>query len=209
MTDDPRLDLLRGTLDAFKRLRGADSEGDWPVLTLVAVKCTPIMAKTCDEALDHLKRAASTGRGWVRYRSQVARFGNGSADWIRSGDPEEGPPIAAEWSEGEATSWQLRLYQSGANQATTYGLWRYEERELTAGEDLQDQEHPALRQCVKVLEHPERRESEGVPCLVYHVFWSADKGDPSALRRLFARFVEFGQDPDLYVEDTGHRAGRG
>ncbi|MGH7109001.1 MAG: hypothetical protein ACREFK_01100 [Stellaceae bacterium] len=227
MTAVDRLELLRDTLAAYNRLRDKAiaetgtheqeaAREEWPELVLVAVAACPGPSLTWERAWAQLNDCAAAvgAQGWVRYRSRWAVFGSGKGALPAVGDGETGPPIAAEWSEGAGASAQLRPCPEYGQPSGSLALWRYAERALDPGETLTGHEIPALRQRIWVLEHPVRhgrpRARTLIPCLVYHVFWSADEADPSALRRLFARFTGFEQRADRYREPprrSRHREG--
>lgn len=181
--------VLRDIGGAYGRLteNGAD---EWPNLRLVAVT----IAGT--HGIDPPALFSAPGEGWVRHQSAI---------W-RSDEPSRanaGLVLAAEWgSANRDASVHLRPDAEVAGKLTR---WEYAERPLHEGDGLRDGELPVLRQRVAVLAR-----SKGVsfehgrtqPVLVYHVFWGADPADPHTIRRLFARFVGFGDESILVRKGT-------
>lgn len=207
------LELLRSTLDGYNRLSTGDRDGNWPELTLVAVAIARERLSAA-QAWGKLNDAAETQgvQGWVRYRSAWRTFGRGEGKLPAVDQIEVGPPIAAEWSEGGGVGWQLRPWSEPGEPASGFGLWRYEERDLAVGDAPRQGGRAVLRQRLWVLEHPapdKLANGQRIACLAYHVFWGADKDDPSALRRLSARFAGFEQREDRYVEARRRGQGRG
>jgi hypothetical protein len=203
LTANDRLEQLRLTNKAYDELKRCETGGGWPELTLVAVKVlgrgeptglTPIAEPRKVEAIDPATAWANanirTGGGWVRHRSGTYRTVRHAP--LEAVDSDAGPLIAGEWQLADAnTSVHLRAHPE---QPGKLAEWRYEERKLEDGDELQADEIPALQQRVAVLAHPwnsNRPVPDEQPVLIYHVFWGADGEDPYALRRLFARFAGF------------------
>ena len=180
---------LGATLKAYEKLREAD-ESRWPELMLAAVTCKGPEPIGPNDAAERLR---ATANGWVRHRSGARRLGEPA-------NPKYGPPLFAEWiADGE--SFRLSPHPE---EVGNLALWRYAEETPQNGESLGDRGFLALRQEVAVLDREWKGPAaEGAsppveqPLLVYHAYWGGTESDPSALRRLFARFVGFAVRPEF------------
>jgi hypothetical protein len=163
---------MRAIFEAYQMLRSADPSR-WPVLEQVDVCVTgPEEFAIGADALV----IPDQGMGWVRHRSGVRRIGEPpGADF--------GPPLFAEWTEDPGKSARLAPHPEKPGRLA---LWRYVEENGVWP-------IPALAQDIAVLDSsfdPDSK-AEEAPLVLYRVYWGAPTEDPSAFRRLFARFVGF------------------
>jgi hypothetical protein len=184
------LAVLRDISGGYAKLTTGDPSGQWPGLVLVAVTVNATHGLDPQQAF----RRGEPGHGWVRGRSAAYRTDEGKPAGLT--DEAMGPAIAGEWTLA-AVGVSVHLRQDPDNPGRL-ARWEYTERLLAAGETLREGERPALRQRITVMARSSKRVSlelgDRQPVIVYHVFWGADPSDPHAIRRLFARFVQFSEE---------------
>jgi hypothetical protein len=169
---------LRRLLEDYRALAVKGWEKPALQLRLVDIKPDPLVADAA--AYELVKSAISgtnSGKGWARLRSAV--YPTGTDDRAFPDFAENGPPLHAEWIESDSVSVHLRPAPGGGLVKRTYA-------ERSPGSGPEAGGIPALREIVSVLRH-----GHDDRVLDYHVFWGAPADDPSALRRLFARFAGF------------------
>ena len=169
---------------------------DWVLPELIAVGVSierqewrldhPLGETTFENVRDGLMDHGCAG--WVRLRSNIYVTGDGRPF---PSFAEAGPPLAAEWTFGKSASARAQIERPDGSLQMIF----IRERELAADGALRNGESRAMRQVIEVLRDPidpETDPPQPLATLVYHVFWGADEDDPSAIRRLFSRFVRFG-----------------
>ena len=184
------LAVLRDIAGGYAKLTTDDPPGHWPGLVLVGVTINATQGLDPKQAF----RRDEPGHGWVRHRSAAYRTDEGKPTGLT--EEAMGPAIAGEWAQA-AVGVSVHLRQDPDNPGRL-ARWEYTERLLAAGEALREGERPALRQRITVMARSSKRVSfelaDRQPVIVYHVFWGADPSDPHAIRRLFARFVQFSDE---------------
>ncbi len=164
---------MRRTFEAYQKLRDTNPS-KWPELALAAIR---VSGPEKLEAEDAGRRLEGARNGWVRHRSGRRRLDEPAK-------VEFGPPQFAEWVEAEGkVSHRLGPHP---DEPGSLALWRYAEE---PGADAFE----ALAQDVAVLDtkFDVPTAANSAPLLLYRVYWGAPEDDPSALRRLFARFLGF------------------
>lgn len=165
----------------------------FPELSLVAVKCTPTRDLSSQVA-QKIAKDNDQHDGWVRYRSALWSRRNGEINWAGDQD-KSGSPLAAEWRIDDNTSVHLR---PDPDNPGSFVEWTYTERACADG-NAQNGEILVLKQQVLALAYPapdKPRVRQPADVLIYHVYWGAGEEDPSAIRRLFSRFVSFDRSED-------------
>ena len=176
-----RLDLLRRTHADYSKLRKALD--DLPHLAMVAVARTSESAAMDRELFDRVTVALGDNGavGWARFRSEL-----GWSGCLPPGFEISGPPIMAEWLDGNGVAHRLTPAPNVVGRALIVAV---SDRTLGEGDGLEEREIPALRQRVEVLAHKRIAPLEQV---AYDVYWGLPpNGSQSATRRLFDRFAGF------------------
>jgi hypothetical protein len=186
MTTAPN--ALFDLLAAYQRIKEFDSPD--VALALCAVTSGEPAPLPADEAAyDRVRDALAPpmAQGWARFRSATHATDEGQPV---PNFADAGEPLRAEWRLDEDRSVRLSAAPSGGLIIRTYA-----ERTLAPGETPPSGWRAALRQTVTVLRHPvpdgPATLGNEQAVLIYHVYWGASPEDPSAVRRLFDRFVGF------------------
>ncbi|WP_298572040.1 hypothetical protein [uncultured Aliiroseovarius sp.] len=181
------LESLRKLAVDYQVLRSLQLE-ELPELNLVAVKVHGPEQRVSDEKLynemcEILEHPEM--QGWVRFRSEVQWSGSISVKNYR----RAGPPVFAEWMDGESQSFQLRL--DPLNPGTAL-IWQYEERQIDETSQLSPAEWPFIKQDTAALGNPKYLPNQ---MLMYAVYWAGnDTSDPHAVEQTFSRFVGFSNE---------------
>ncbi len=176
-----QLDLLRRTYADYCKLHGAFD--DLPRLAPVAVARTSGSAAMDRELFDRVTKvlAGKGAVGWARFRSELGWSGCPPPCFELSG-----PPIMAEWLDGNGVSHRLTPAPNAAGRALIVTI---RDRMLSESDCLKEGEIPALRQRVEVLAHSR---IDPFTHVAYDVYWGLPQnGSLSATHRLFDRFAGF------------------
>jgi hypothetical protein len=168
-------DLLHAIADAWPKVCEQAKAGDWNLPSLKKVWIDPAgtTAKPVAAGIEQLALAAAeSNRGWLRYRSNSFDGERWSVDC-----EDKGPLLWAEWvDETGKTSHRLAPDGAGCVVCRTY----------SESEIAKEGWIAVLAEDATLQGHRDGRD------LKYRVYWGAPAdGDPSAIRRLFARFVGF------------------
>ncbi len=170
--------LLNAVADEWPKVR-AKASGHWILpdlqkrwVNVTASKSLPIGAAESATLERQAVAAAESDRGWLRYRSDSFDGERWSAERA-----DKGPLLWAEWADDTgSTSYRLVPDGTGGIVCRTY-------RESDTPKDGWT---AVLAENAILQGHSNGRD------LVYRVYWGAGtSGDPSEIRRLFARFVGF------------------
>lgn len=169
---------MRAVMAAYETLRSKNPSA-WPELRLTKARANDPETLDYDTAG---QRLTTVNHGWARHRSGIRRLSEAAgADF--------GPPLFAEWVEaGGATSFRLAPHP---NAPGLLALWRYAEEDGDAAIEVAAQDVAVL----DVAFDPSVKD-DAAPILVYRVYWGAPDGT-SAVRRLFARFLGFREQPEF------------
>ncbi len=144
----------------------------WPALTAMKQISLDIKSEIITDIEELIKHLPEQESGWMRLQSKnvlLPDHGPLSAHYEEGGYPLEG-----EWVDKDGISYRLNR-----NEPRQWMLTKY-----TAGQG----ELYLEQETIKLYG------ARGAKTLNYKVYWSSERGDPTAMKRIASRFVGFGEE---------------